>query len=255
MKFLSKFPSSAVLLHFRTPPLLHFHIVIDDSLWKNAAESFTVALTLTLGGYESAIAPVLQTPHPTPWRISGCAPALRYFCFCKILDLKCLKVFWIHLCLDNCSVIYTVTLILNSAASHVQNSGIPIQHTVFMSNHIIFSFIKAYEYWDIKGIFSTLCNPPRPGAMSRYWHGGFFKTLWNNGLAYSEPCSRARIIQPYSGNSELLQWCLHMHAETWHTWNPGNIQNSSIIVFWRIAYSKPCYIHENSWIFRIVRFK
>ena len=39
------------LLHFRTPP-----IVIDDS-WKNAAESFTVALTLTLGGYESAIAP------------------------------------------------------------------------------------------------------------------------------------------------------------------------------------------------------
>ena len=25
-------------------------IVIDDSSWKNAAESFTVALTLTLGG-------------------------------------------------------------------------------------------------------------------------------------------------------------------------------------------------------------
>ena len=33
------------LLHFCTPP-----IVIDDSSWKNAAESFTVALTLTLGG-------------------------------------------------------------------------------------------------------------------------------------------------------------------------------------------------------------
>ena len=32
-------------------------IVIDDSSWKNAAESFTVALTLTLGGYEIAIAP------------------------------------------------------------------------------------------------------------------------------------------------------------------------------------------------------
>ena len=31
-------------------------IVIDDSSWKNAAESFTVALTLTLGGYKSAIA-------------------------------------------------------------------------------------------------------------------------------------------------------------------------------------------------------
>ena len=32
-------------------------IVIDDSSLKNATESFTVALTLTLGGYESAIAP------------------------------------------------------------------------------------------------------------------------------------------------------------------------------------------------------
>ena len=31
-------------LFFRTPPLF----VIDDSSWKNAAESFTVALTLTL---------------------------------------------------------------------------------------------------------------------------------------------------------------------------------------------------------------
>ena len=42
----------SALLHFRTPS-----IVIDDSSWKNAAECFTVALTLTLGGYESAIAP------------------------------------------------------------------------------------------------------------------------------------------------------------------------------------------------------
>ena len=32
-------------------------IVIDDSSLKNAAEIFTVALTLTLGGYESAIVP------------------------------------------------------------------------------------------------------------------------------------------------------------------------------------------------------
>ena len=46
------------LLHFRTPPF-----VIDDSSWKNAAESFTVALTLTLGGYESAIAPKNEIYH------------------------------------------------------------------------------------------------------------------------------------------------------------------------------------------------
>ena len=41
-------------------------IVIDDSSWKNTAERFAVALTLTLGGYESAIAPscfILKTAH------------------------------------------------------------------------------------------------------------------------------------------------------------------------------------------------
>ena len=46
------------LLHFRTsPPPSPLPIVIDDSSWKSAAESFTVALTLTLGGYESATVP------------------------------------------------------------------------------------------------------------------------------------------------------------------------------------------------------
>ena len=39
---------------------LSYNIVIDDSSWKNAAESFAVALTLTLGGYESAIAPYIH---------------------------------------------------------------------------------------------------------------------------------------------------------------------------------------------------
>ena len=51
--FIIRYQYFSVLLHFRTPP-----IVIDDSSWKNVAESFTVALTLTLGGYESAIAPI-----------------------------------------------------------------------------------------------------------------------------------------------------------------------------------------------------
>ena len=37
--------------------------VIDDSSWKNAAESFTIALTLTLRGYKSAIA-----PHSIGWK-------------------------------------------------------------------------------------------------------------------------------------------------------------------------------------------
>ena len=39
-----------MLLHFRITPFFAF--VIDDSSWKNAAESFTVALTLTLGGVQ-----------------------------------------------------------------------------------------------------------------------------------------------------------------------------------------------------------
>ena len=51
--------------------LLYPPIVIDDSSWKNTAENFTVALTLTLGGgegggvYESAIA-----PNYVEWQLS-----------------------------------------------------------------------------------------------------------------------------------------------------------------------------------------
>ena len=56
-----------MLLHFHTPP----PIVIDDSSWKNAAESFTVALTLTLGGYESAIVPRTLPPARTIWAFQG----------------------------------------------------------------------------------------------------------------------------------------------------------------------------------------
>ena len=53
------------LLHFHTiphppPPTFITPIVIDDSSRKNAAETFTVALTLTVGGYKSAIAPFQQ---------------------------------------------------------------------------------------------------------------------------------------------------------------------------------------------------
>ena len=53
--FNERFPvirKCAIALLYPPPP-----IVIDDSSLKNAAESFTIALTLTLGGYESAIAP------------------------------------------------------------------------------------------------------------------------------------------------------------------------------------------------------
>ena len=47
----------AIALTYPPPPAPPPN-VIDDLSWKNAAESFTVALTLTLGEYESAIAPM-----------------------------------------------------------------------------------------------------------------------------------------------------------------------------------------------------
>ena len=65
--------------------------------------------------------------HPSlPWKISGCAPTLRHYCFCKTLDLKCLTVFWMP-CLNNCLIIYPVTLfsVLNQTHSefwHIQLS-------------------------------------------------------------------------------------------------------------------------------------
>ena len=53
--------------------------------------------------------PPLHKP-PLPWRIPGCVLAFRHYIFHKMLNLKCLAVFWICLCLDNCSVICTATL-------------------------------------------------------------------------------------------------------------------------------------------------
>ena len=49
---ITKFLGAIALLY---PPLSYYYWWLS---WKNAAESFAVALTLTLGGYESAIAPI-----------------------------------------------------------------------------------------------------------------------------------------------------------------------------------------------------
>ena len=42
-------------------------LLMTHSSWKNAAECFSVALTLTLGGYESAIAPNFWWKHWCCW--------------------------------------------------------------------------------------------------------------------------------------------------------------------------------------------
>ena len=70
--------------------------------WKNAAESFTVALTLTLGGYESAIAiapnkdPCLEIPHNlfliNPWIFH--LPFLQYPWKFHILKPSICFFFW-----------------------------------------------------------------------------------------------------------------------------------------------------------------
>ena len=60
-------------------------------------------------------------------KTSGCAPAFRHYSFRKTLHLKSLRMFWIRVCLGNCSAIGTTTLwyVLHQTHSefwHIQNS-------------------------------------------------------------------------------------------------------------------------------------
>ena len=47
---MTRFLSNIICFSIGTIALLYPPIAFDDSSWKNKAESFTVALTLTLGG-------------------------------------------------------------------------------------------------------------------------------------------------------------------------------------------------------------
>ena len=165
--------------------------------------------------YWSAL--VLHHP-PLPWKISCYAPTLKHYSFCKTLYLKCLTVFWIRLCLNNCSMICAVTLCYVLYQTHSEPWH--IQHFVFSGRcwhiHSYSALLRhIHAYWVIfqaySGIFSTLCNPH------------LFKTLWNIDEAYSQPCHRALFshIQTY----KLLQ---HLHME-----KPG--------IFRILEYSKPLH--------------
>ena len=68
-------------------------------------------------------------------------PAPRHCSFCKMLHLKCLTVFWIHLCLDNCSIFCTVTLCYVLHQTHSQFWR--IQNPVVFSG--VFKNIQAYS--------------------------------------------------------------------------------------------------------------
>ena len=112
-----------------------------------------------------------STKPPQRWKNFDCPPALRYYSFCKALHLKCLTLFWICLCLDNDSVIFTVTLcfVLHQNVPHqtylefwlIQNSIylgicriIQSYSTLLKHIHAYWSIFEAYTC-----IFSTLCSP------------------------------------------------------------------------------------------------
>ena len=95
------------------------------------------------------------------WKVSGCLSALTHHSFCKTHHLKCLTIFWIHPCLDNCSVVFTVTVTpryvqhqTNSKFWHIENSvylGIcrQIQAYSALLTHI-------HAYWEIIRAHSSL---------------------------------------------------------------------------------------------------
>ena len=60
------YKKNMALLHFHTPPLLL--LMTHD---EKTAENFTIALTLTLGGYESAIVSRILPPARTIWAFQG----------------------------------------------------------------------------------------------------------------------------------------------------------------------------------------
>ena len=99
-----------------------------------------------------------STKLPLALNIYGCTPALRHYSFCKKLHHKCLEVFLIHLCLDNCSVICKVTY---SEFRHIQNS---VYSDIFTHSPAYLALLgNIHAYWGvIKGysaLFNTLCNP------------------------------------------------------------------------------------------------
>ena len=97
--------------------------------------------------------------NPSLWKISGHAPAVKHYYFCKRFHLKWLKVFWIRLCLDKCSVVCTVTYIYvlhktNSELWHTQHSDFSgicrhIQSYLALLRHI-------HTCWDIINTYSGL---------------------------------------------------------------------------------------------------
>ena len=82
------------------------------------------------------------------WKIFVCPTALRHYSFLKTPRHKCLTVFWIRLCLDNCSVICTVTLRkvlhpIHSEFQHIQKSVFFRHMQTYSALLRVFTYIEA----------------------------------------------------------------------------------------------------------------
>ena len=94
---------------------------------------------------------------PCPKNFGLRTPAPGHYYFCKMFYLECLAVFWIGLCLDNCSVICTVTLCYVLHQTHLEFWH--IQHSFVYSGicRHIQSFVRhIHTYWDILKTYSGL---------------------------------------------------------------------------------------------------
>ena len=183
----------------------------------------------------------------------GCVPAPRLYYFCETLHLKCLTVFWIRLCLDNSSVIYTLTLCY--ALHQIHSEFWHIQNSVYSG---IFRHIQGYSalwrhihaYWRIfkaySGLFRHIHHPLQP----LYIHNiVIFRALtYLQPEAYSELCETLTrhiqnpaivrtfrtvfpgIIQPYSDIFRTL--CNAYICRNLAYLESCNIQNPSLIASW-----------------------
>ena len=120
-----------------------------------------------------------------------------------------MTVFWIRLCLGNCSVICTVTLryVLDPAHSEFWYIQLSAFFRCMPTYSIIFSVTKAYsrilrpcwsylrviEAYSVRFVTLVYSQPYHILA----WHSpgifrteGLLKTLWNVDQAYSESCHR-----------------------------------------------------------------
>ena len=178
------------------------------------------------------------TRPPLLWRISGCAPALKRYSVCKTLHLICLTVFSIRLCLDNCSVIWLVTLCYTASDTFRTLGYWELCLFRYMQTYSsIFSIIKTYScilkrYWGIFRLiqaysapcvsltYSQACHILSPGIFRT---GGIFKNLWNFDQACSELChSQNTLFMHYSAIPGILEPCVTLaYEETLHIWKPG----------------------------------